>query len=224
MNEYLKKIYEDAKNYMPHGKNGLIWTSGTWSENYVMSEEEKLDWDKWLNGVFISNHSKMFNENRFEKEVVIHKRRIHQTEHISSIILYQHDEKLYLEPIELNKVIKETCKETRKSQEGVWFYGSQGDTYNYSIYRFGTYTLESLKTDAKFVNYEANLEPLFANLINETRNQTIRNNYQLFSGIVGVNKDWLILLVFKKDEEISISIYGEEQFCKLIDEKLKAYH
>jgi hypothetical protein len=120
--------------------------------------------------------------------------------------------------------ICDTCIQTNKSQNGIWFYGHQGDTYHYTVNGFGTYTLKSLKTEAEFVNYEANLEPLFANLLSENRHQSLENNYQLFSGIVGVDKDWLILIILKKKEEVKITINGEKEFCKLVKEKIEASH
>ena len=222
MNEYLKKIHNDAKKYMPHGENGLIWTTGTWSENNVMTENEKLNWDKWLNGELISNQSQEFNQNIFEHKILIYERILPKKEYLSSFILYQDGDKLNIEPSELNAIIRDVCIQMNRNQEGIWFYGHQGDTYNYTVSEFGTYTLNSLRTESKLVNYEANLEPLFANLINGNRHQFLENNIQLFSGIVGINKDWLILIMLNKQENITITIHGDREFCKLINEKNEA--
>ena len=222
MNEYLKKIYSDANKYMPHGKNGKMWNSGTWSNNHAMEEDEKLKWDKWLNGILISNQSKDFNDKLFEGEVIVYKRSLPKFEHLSSMLIYQEGEKMKLEPAKLNGIINETCLETNKTQNGIWFYGHQGDTYHYTINEFGTYTLKSLKTEADFVNYEANLEPLFANLINIKKHQTLENNIELISGIVSENKDWIILFTLKINEELKIAINGDRKFCDSINNKIRA--
>jgi hypothetical protein len=222
MNEYLKKIHDDAKKYMPHGENGSMWNSGTWSNNHVMSNKEKSKWDKWLNGTLISNQSEDFNQNVFEDEILVYERKLPSKEHFSSLILYQEGEKFELEPTELNSILNQVCLETNKSQIGIWFYGHQGDTYKYAVHGFGTYTLKSLKTKSEFVDYNATLEPLFANLINPNKHQLIENNCKLISGIVGVNQDWLILLVLEVKNKIKVTIHGDKEFCKIIGIKMKA--
>jgi hypothetical protein len=222
MNEYLKKIHDDAKKYMPHGENGNMWNSGTWSNNHVMSDDEKLKWDNWLNGTLISNQSEGFNERIFEDEIVVYERDLPKKEYLSSLILYPKGERFKLEPTELNSIINQACLKTNKSQSGIWFYGHQGETYKYAIHGFGTYTLKSLKTESEFVNYDATLEPLFANLINPNKYQSLENNYELISGIVGVNQDWLILLVLEIKNKIKITIHGDKEFCKIIELEMKA--
>lgn len=200
---------------MPHGENGLTWTSGTWSENHVMEEEEKLYWNRWLNGVLVSNSNKDFNQDLFEDEVLVYKRRLPKREYLSSILLYLEGERFDLEPIHLNELIRNACSLTNKNHYGIWFYGEQSTNYLYDVSGFGTYTLNSLKTEAEFVNYDACLEPLFKNLL-DRRSQSVENNYRLFSGVVGVNKDWLIVMTLKIEEEITITIHGEKAFCELI--------
>ena len=121
----------------------------------------------------------------------------------------------------MNSIINETCIQANKSQNCIWFHGEQGENYHYTINGFGPYNLKSLKTEAQYVNYEANLEPLFSNLINSEKHQTLKHNYQVLSGIVGVDKDWIILIQLRKQEEIIITISGDKCFCKLIETKIK---
>ena len=63
------------------------------------------------------------------------------------------------------------------------------------------------------------LYPVFNKIICEN----LENNYGLFSGIIGIEKNWILVLSFlnETNKEITIKIAGTKQFCESINNRLE---
>jgi len=213
MNEYQRELYEDLKKYMPFGKNGKMWTTGIWSERHVWDDHELEFWSTWFNSLLVTGGNQGFNPDFLENKLEIFRRLLPDVLSVGSLLLYIPDSPFPWDEVLFCRMIREILEKNEKLLNGVWFYGNHSNSEAYYVMDFGPFTFKDLFSLSPHVQYPANLGPVTLNLINDHKGQEYDDSLQLFGGVVGENRDWMLMILLTKAESLEITFSGDLQLC-----------
>ena len=202
-------------------KNGKYWTSDFWSDKHIIEDEEYREIDKWFyDHLFFEDQHKL-QLSIFESELILFKKELNG-ERLVDFLLYSEDKNFNVRPERLDNIIREALESNNYPLDAYWFTAFKSNTYKHDVGMIGVYTFKRNNDEER----NGGLYPVFSNLIDEKGGQSIRDNYGLFSGLIGINKDWILLISLLNEEQkgISIKVGGNKRFCSLIREKVKENH
>lgn len=189
-----------------------------WSTKHLISKEEYIKIDSWFYENLFFNNQYELKLSNFEEEIEIFKKEL-VGERFIDFILYSEEASFSIRPEKLDEIIKESLEVHGASLNANWFTAYQSHTYKHDVGVVGIYTFKRGKNK----NRNGGLYPVLSNLANEKIGQDIRSNYGLFSGLIGEDKDWILLysILNENEKEISIRVGGTKQFCLTIEEKIE---
>lgn len=206
------------KSEVKQAKNGTYWTNEFWTEKHVISEDQYLNYVNWCYENIFQNNQQELTLKEFESEVELYNKKL-EGESLFELLIYSGGEEFKIKRSELDEIFRGSITENNYSEAAIWFTAYQSHSYNYDLGEMGLYSFERGEDKTR----NGGLFPVFSKIIQESAGQCIETNYGLFSGLIGIDNGWILLisLLNGNNKEISIKVAGSKKFCKTINNKIK---